>query len=164
MKKLIALFLFLCVGFANAQTWVSSTQTFTALDNSKAPIAVFVNSYTGAGVGANIWQTIDLKPFGVAADAKSAFLSGILIITHGMTIETCDLTVAVRAPGSVFSAGNYIGQTIETQVASGQRSNMSTWVPLVNGSFQFQWNRSTMGDWPDQCSYGINLSLQAWVK
>jgi hypothetical protein len=133
-------------------------------DNSKAPTVIFINTYTGTGPAPGVWHQIDVTALGVPADAKAAFLSGILIISHGTTAQTCDLTVSLRAPGDDLLAGNYIGQTIETAVGGGQRSNMSSWVPLVGGKFEFQWNRNTYGPWPSECSYGINLSLQAYGR
>lgn len=62
-----------------------------------------------------------------------------------------------------MDAGNYIGQTVEASIANGQRSTMSTWCPVSNGKIEYQWRRSTTGDWPDHCSYGINLSAQSFV-
>lgn len=166
MKRLLALVLFFAfAAFAQAPAaWVKSTEVYTNPDNSKAPAPVFVNSYTNAGPLAGQWVQIDLKPLGVAADAKAAFLSGLLIITHGSTPQTCDATVALRAPGSQLTAGNYLGQVVEAHVGGGQRSGFASWVPLVDGVFEFRWDRNTFGQWPSECSYGINLSLQSWTR
>lgn len=167
MKKLLTVFVlaFICsLGFAQAIPWAKSSEFYTNPDNSKGPIAVFINSQTPAGPAAGQWVQIDLKPYGVAADAKAAFLSGLLIITHGTSQQSCDAYVALRAPGSTLAAGNYIGQVVEAHVGGGQRSGMASWVPLSNGVFEFQWNRNTFGLWPAECAYGINLSLQAWTK
>lgn len=163
MKSLVAILAFLCSS-AFAQTWQKSTEIYTNPANPKEPIAIFVNSVSGAGQSSGVWHQVDLKPYGVAFDAKSAMLSGVLIITHGSAPQTCDLTVSFRAVGNNLAAGNYIGQTIETAVGAGQRSTMATFVPLNNGIFEFQWNRNTTGQWPTECAYGINLSLQAWTK
>lgn len=165
MKKLLLLLTFACLPvWAEVFVWQESTSIFINPDNTKRPAVVFVNSYTASGPVAAYWATIDLKPYGVPADAKAAFLSGILIITHGSNVVTCDLSVALRAPGSQLDPGNYIGQTIEAKPENGMRSNMASWVPLVNGTFEMQWNRSTQGQWPTDCAYGINLSLQAWTR
>lgn len=167
MKKLIAACFFLASSMVSAQTpiaWVGATEIFTHPSHPAGPVPIFINSYTYTGPSPGGWIQIDLKPYGVTADAKAAFLGGILIITHGTSQQTCDLTVSLRAPGSTLAAGNYVGQTVESHVGGGQRSNMSAWVPLVNGIFEFQWNRNTFGQWPQECSYGINLSLQAWTK
>lgn len=32
------------------------------------------------------------------------------------------------------------------------------------GKFEFRWDRNTFGQWPQECSYGVNLSLQAWTR
>lgn len=149
---------------ALAQVWQKSTETYTAEGNSKSPVAVFVNSYTGTGPVSGVWHEIDLKPLGVAADAKSALLSGLLLITHGTTQETCDMHVALRAPGNGLDAGNYLGQVVEAHVGGGQRSGFTSRVPLVNGVFQFHWTRVNSVQWPAGCAYGINLSLQEWNR
>lgn len=143
--------------------WVTG-QIHVRDDNSKSPIAIFINSYTDAGPLAGNWYSIDVTTLGIPKTAKSVFLSGILIITHGTTPGLCDLTVAFRAPGDSLDPGNYIGQTIEPWVGGGSRSTMSTWAPVKNGLVEFQWNRSTSGLWPLNCSYGINLSAQAYVE
>lgn len=115
------------------------------------------------------WQIVDLTvaPWLLAADAKAAMLSGVLIITHGTTAETADLQVVFRPPGDVrvsCDGANLIGQAMETAVGNGQRSNMSTWVPLVDGRLEYCWRTSTPGTWPNNSSYAVNLSVQAWVR
>ena len=122
---------------AQAGSWVSGTMHVRD-DNSKVPIALFVNSYTPTGPASGSWQTISLSSLGIPTNAKSVFLSGMLIITHGTTAQTCDLTIAFRAPGDTLAAGNYIGQTIEAAIGSGQRSTMSTWAPASGGNIEFQ--------------------------
>lgn len=164
MKKLITLLSLCTMMTAASAQWVESRSIYTNADNPKTPVVAFVNSYSGHGGQAGVWQRIDLKPMGVPADAKAAFLSGVLIITHGAKVVTCDLQLALRGPGSNLDAGNYIGQTIEAKPENGMRSNMSSWVPLVDGAFELMWSRSTYGQWPADCAYGVNLSLQAWTR
>lgn len=108
--------------------------------------------------------TVDLTPFGVATDAKVAWLSGVLIITHGTTAEDADIHVTFAANGSTIDCSRYIGQTVEGNLGGGQRSNISVMVPLNEGKFQFCYSLSTSGAWPTNSSYGINLSLQAWGR
>lgn len=108
--------------------------------------------------------TIDFRPFGVADDAKVAFLTGILVITHGTTEETADIHVTFGAPGMPLDCTRYIGQTIEAAVGSGQRSNMSTMAPLTNGQTQMCYYLNTPGRWPANSSYAINLSIQLWGR
>lgn len=112
----------------------------------------------------NTVYTVDLTPLGVAEDAKVAFLSGILIITHGSASETGDVRVTMAAHGDPLDVSKYIGQTVEAQVGGGQRSNMATWVPLNAGKFDFSFQANTTGVWPANCGYGINLTLQAWGR
>lgn len=170
MKRLVVLAIWLYAASLGAVTyqyypqWTKATETWVALDNSKRPGVVFVNSYTPEGCHAGQWCSFDLTALGVTTDAKAAFLSGLLLITHGNTQQLCDLTVAFRAPGSAMTADYYSGQVIEPWVGGGQRTPFSTWVPLVGGKFEFQWNRNTTGQWPAECSYGVNLSVQAWVR
>ncbi len=127
--------------------------------------AVFMNSYTGNGTAEfpeNEWSTVDVAAL-VPAGTKAVFLSGILIITHGSVEETCDLTLAYRTAGETADHA-YSAQSVETMVAGGQRTPHSTWVAVRDGKFQIKWRRSTQGQWPDHCAYGINLSLVAYVR
>lgn len=146
--------------------WVEGSVIGVTTDNSKDPVAVFVNSYTPAGPPAGVWTDIDLKPLGVPADAKSVFLSGLLIITAGSQSATCDLMVVFRAPGSTLAPGNYQGQAVSVGPSDGIRSGFASWVPVVNGVLEFQWNRidNTGAQWPVGAAYGVNLSLQAYVR
>lgn len=127
---------------------------------------IFINTYTGVGMTehpVNQWSIVDLT--GIAPDGtKAVRLDGILIITHGTTVETGDLTVAFRAVGETYDYG-YIMQTIEASVSNGQRSNAGTWVAInAEKKFEMKWNKSTSGQWPDNCSYGINLSLTSYLR
>lgn len=164
MKKIFAILALSLVTFTANAGWVEGSVTGIRDDNSKAPIALFINSYTNTGPASGVWHRITLSSMGIPSDAKGVFLSGILIITHGTTTQTCDLTISFRAPGDTLDAGNYIGQTIEAITGSGQRSNMSTWAPARDGEIEFQWRKNTSGQWPSECAYGINLSAQAYIR
>lgn len=144
--------------------WVEGTSIGVPVGNAKHPQALFANSYSGAGPAAGVWTRVFTDQYGVPPDAKAVFLSGILIITHGMAQETADLTVAFRACGNDLPAAAYSGQTVEAHVGGGQRSGVATWVPLDRGCFEWVWNRSTQGQWPNNSAYGVNLSLQAYVR
>lgn len=126
---------------------------------------IFINSFTGDGVTDHppgVWSNVDLSAI-VPAGTTAVRLDGILIITHGTTVETADLTVAFRADPS-WEYG-YIMQTIEAAVGGGQRSNAGAWVALdANRCFEMKWTRATLGQWPANSSYGINLSLTAYLK
>lgn len=127
---------------------------------------IFINSYTGDGTVAHppgMWSTVDVSSI-VPPDATAIHLTGFLIITHGTTVETADLTVAFRHTSETWEYG-YIMQTVEASVQNGQRSNASAWVALdANRCFQMKWSRSTQGQWPDHASYGVNLSLDAYLR
>lgn len=148
---------------ANAQ-WVEGSTIGVRADNPKEPMAIFVNSYTGAGPKEGQWHLLSVTDAGIPADAKSVFLSGLLIITHGTNPETCDLNVSFRAPGNDMVYQASIGQTIEAHIGGGQRSNMATWVPVRNGAIEFYWWRNTAGNWPANCAYGVNLIAQAYLR
>jgi len=148
--------------------WVSG-QIYVRNDNSKYPIAIRNYSEepdypTGYGDKSGEWVDVDVTQLGLPADTKSVFLSGILIISHGTNNVDCNLTVTFRAPGNDLQALHYAAQAIEPFISGGQRSTMSQWVPVINGKFEYQWNRNTFEAWPMGCSYGINLSLQAFVR
>lgn len=152
-----------CCQIVAAQGFVQAKEIW--VDAGASRTAIFVNTHTGMGGQPNTWQRVDLKPFGVPADAMAVQVTGFLIITHGSTPETADLSVALRRPGAeAVSCANYQGQTVEAHVGGGQRSNMSTWVPVANGELEFCYRRSTQGQWPTSSAYGVNLSVQAWVR
>lgn len=151
--------------------WIKASEIYFTTSPSRmyANNAVYVGTHLGANnygtQGANQWHLVDLKPFGVTSDAIAAFLSGLLIITHGNAAETADLCIVFRQPGDASCPTTaYIGQTIEAAVGGGQRSTMGTWVPLSGGCLEFSYSVNTPGDWPANSSYGINLSLQAWAR
>lgn len=163
MKFLCSILVGLVISVTAQAGWVTGS-VHVRDDNSKTPIALFVNSYTGVGPVANQWHQIDVTTFDVPATAKSVFLSGLLIITHGTSIATCDLTFSSRAPGDSLLAGNYITQTIEASTGNGQRSAMAIWTPVKDGKIEIYWGRNTGGQYPTDCAYGINLSAQAYIE
>lgn len=147
-----------------SQLWLTTTPARLYSDN-----VVYVQTHLPGGcVGwcnEGTWQTVDLTPYGVASDAKWAFLSGMLIVTHGSAIEIADLKVVFRRPGDTSTdCTKYLGQAIEAHVGGGQRSNISTWVPLSYGVFEWCYTTTTPGNWPDNSAYAVNISLQAWAK
>lgn len=148
--------------------WVTGTTHYRD-DNTKAMQAVFSNNYTGAGTPFNSWQTIDVTTLcdGVSsclpATTKSIFVTGILLITHGTTNESCDLNFSARAYGDTMHEANSICQAVEAHIGGGQRSGCATWIPVVDGKFQVYQKTNTPGTWPTNCSYGVNLVVQAYV-
>lgn len=143
--------------------------------------------------------TGNISPSTTDQFATWVFLAGRLIITHTEPNHTADLYVRFRAhdaPSFTDSSGNpinppcettshlpttdpnyyaepvgYIGQTVEQHYAGGQRSNMSTYVPLKDGKFDFCFSikesgnlLTTVNDIANNTlnTYGINLSLQAF--
>lgn len=145
--------------------WTEGATIGVRTDNARTPTAIFANTYTGIGAaGEGVWLRVAVADLGIPPDAKAVFLSGILIITHGVTPQTCDLTISVRAHGDSMHEGFYIGQVIEASVGNGQRSTMSTWAPVRDGYFEYFWKRNTAGQWPSECAYAINLAAQAYVR
>lgn len=162
MKRLF-FFLFLLTVPAQAG-WVEGTVIGVPDDNPKTPNAFYFNDYTGAGPSPGVWTTVDVSA-NVPSGTKAIFLGGILIVTHGTTVETCDLRISFRKPGTTYPTGNYLGQTIEAISGSGQRSTMFAVVPVdENGQFQYMWEKTTSGTWPTHCSNGGNFSIQGYVR
>lgn len=147
--------------------WTPSETFSTATDNPKAPVVIFLNTYTG--YNADIfkqgeWATVDLKPYGVPADAKAAFLSGILIVTGGG-----DIMLAFRGMGDTLDCANYLGQALEWESSGGIRSTQATVVPLNNGQFQVCFKGLSYPDVKPPVvntvpSYGMSLSLQGFWR
>lgn len=128
---------------------------------------IFLNSYTGDGLAQfpqAQYGTADFTGI-IPADSKGVFLTGLLIITHGTTAETCDLQVFFRKNSST-PEWNYIGQTLEASVGDGQRTPMFAFVPVENGKLQMMWkgNTFTAGNYPAHCAYGINYKLTGYVR
>jgi len=173
MRKLLWVFLWLVTSPAWAfdpSKWNTSTEVLTAKGVPVYP--VFLNTYTGDGVTTpwngklftrGAWTRVDLSAH-LPADAKSVFLTGILIITHGTNVETADLTINLKPPSSPENPGNYEGQVIETMTFGGQRSPFASWVSVEDGKFDFYWNAPIQGAWPDWSSYGVSLQLQAFTR
>lgn len=130
--------------------------------------AVYVMTHLPSPLGPQAmdqWHTVDLTAAGIPADAKAAFLSGMLIITHGTTVETADIHLTFREHGDASAdVTKYIAQSCEAHVGGGQRSTMATWVPLKDGKFDFSYHIATPGAWPTNSAYGINLSVQMWGR
>lgn len=154
MKKLIILLALLLSSICNADEI-----TVADFDNT---YTLFINTYTGDGISTypmGKWNSIDVSEY-VSDNATAIFLSGILIITHGVTPECADLRVYFRKPGSSRHA---FGQVIEASIANGQRSTYSTWVPIENGIFEFQWWVPVLSIWPTYSAYGINLLMESYT-
>lgn len=141
-----------------------STIGIVAHSPTQFPV-VFFNSYTGEGLAKfpeNEWTTVDVGGI-IPLSIKAIYLSGLLIITHGTSEQTCDLTLAYRNQGDSVDYP-YTAQTIETAVSGGQRTPHSIWIPIQDGKFQIKWRRSTAGNWPENCAYGINLKLAGYLR
>ena len=150
--------------------WAAATQILTPL--AAPETAVFLNTYSGDGVtkpwngltfARNGWTTVDLSQH-IPTDAKSVFLQGLLIISHGTNNETANLTINLRPPSSTEAGTNYEGQVIEFEAGGGQRSPFAAWVSVENARFQFLWNSNSLGTWPDWSAFAVNLTLQAFTR
>jgi hypothetical protein len=164
-------------------TFAEGSTIGVVTDNPDGNTLIFINSlypsiypqenYTPV---AGQWIDTPLSQFGVPSTAKAIFVGGVLIITGGSTTQNCDLTLTFRAPGSSSNAGAYIMQTISADTAgtyNGSRSMGGAWVPVVNGKIEWQWGRGdlateypsrTIGNYPAECAYGVNLNVEAYVR
>ena len=155
-------------------SWVEGSKIGVLTDNPESYSAIFVNSANSDTTPpAGEWIPLKLTQFGIPADAKAVFIGGILIITHGRKTQLCNLTVTFAKLGSTSATGNYIFQAAEGQTEGGQRSTAGAWVPVVDGVTVWQWARGdvktqypkgAIGPYPAECSYGINLSVQAYIR
>ena len=168
MDKLLACLVaapLLLVGCQTPDGFVEGTRLgIVARSPVQFPV-IFVNSHTGEGLKKfpeNEWATVDVSGI-IPPATKAVYLSGLLIITHGKASEVCDLTLAYRnyEDGTDYT---YVAQTIATELNGGQRTPHSIWIPVREGNFEMKWRRSTVGDWPEHCAYGINLNLVAYLR
>lgn len=153
------------VGCQGSSGFVEGTTVGIVMHSPTTLPVVFFNSYTGEGLAAfpeNEWTTVDVTRV-VPDGAKAIYLSGLLIVTHGTLEETCDLTLAYRDQGETVDYP-YIAQTVETVVSGGARTPHSIWIAVHDGKFQIKWRRSTTGNWPENCAYGINLNLVGYLR
>lgn len=123
----------------------------------------FISTAPFWGCSADLWCKVQL-PADVAPDATAVFMSGIVIITHGYAIETADIKFGCRAPGDPQQPSWYNVQAVEASVGNGQRSTFGTWIPARNHQIECLWTRSTPGIWPDNSSYAINGTIQAYTR
>ena len=104
------------------------------------------------------WVTVDMTQWGVPANALAVLLTGLLIITHGTTVEDADIMIGFRASGDPNAlASQYAIQCIEADTDGGQRQPCSIWIPLANGKFDYIVTLSTGGNWPTNSAYGANF-------
>lgn len=156
---------------AEAATWFEGTRIgvrmHDAYDSEPGAFPlVFANSYSYPQINpAGQWHRVEVASAGIPDDVQSVFVTGRLVITHGTNPETCDLTVAFRAPGAWWvGGGDFLGQAVEAQVGAGIRSTFALFVPVREGAFEWQWGRSTGGSWSRNCAYGVFLYPQAYVR
>jgi len=164
MKINIFAFLLLITSFAANAGWVEGTTIGVRDDNPKIPVVLFINTYTNTGDTPDTWHQINVNSLGVPSDAISVGLGGVGIITHGTTAELCEITVTFRAPGNSLNIGDYIIQVIEPHLNGGERQTAFVQTPVVNGYIEYSWHRATTGEWPDHCSYGMNLAIQNYIR
>lgn len=136
---------------------------------------IFINSGWPEYVApANQWVTINWAQFGVPNDAIAADIGGNLSITHGSKQPgLCYETVTFDVEGSPVDPGNFILESIDIFPQSGQREGVFVRVPILNGQTRFMWRRGTtsgsypdgtIGVWPDDCAYGVNLSIEGYIR
>ena len=133
------------------------------------------------------WRTIDLKPYGVPADARFAVLAFKALFTKGAHSYTLSVYAYARKPGAACCVGppgfeNYPtdshtdgGQVVQTVSEHGRDADR-TWspgytVPLVNGTFELSWGyrRYAREDgyeppWPEGDAVGVNAFLNGWGR
>lgn len=186
MRKLFCLFALLYSFAAGATNWISPPQPMpwvkmTELWCANLQVEQYINNAVWGstntspnwGSQSNQWILTDLSPYGVPNDsdpngsAKFAFLSGMLIITHGSNAETANVTFTARIPGDTAGsdATQYLGQTLESQIGSGQRSNAAMWVPVKDGKIEWMYQTpSEPALYPAYSAYAVNFTLQCWGR
>jgi hypothetical protein len=131
---------------------------------SDTPQVVFVNTYAWpASPAPGCWHEFSMAQLGFPDTAKAILVAGILIITHGYAEEIGNMTMTFREYGGTRTLGNYQMQVCAPKIGDGPRVPGFCIVPVAEGRCEFQWNRSTTGEWPAHCSYGINLTAQLYV-
>lgn len=163
MKKLIFVFVFLACFCQRAlgMGFVECDKIYVADTAAKQGTVVFVNTFYPEYRlnGNDVWSTIDVSNY-IPPGTKSIFLQGILIITYDTGVGIADMHIHAKKHGETYIPP-YNGQVVEAKKGNGIRSDFASWVPVdENGKFDFKyWCREIEGVY-----YGINLSIQAYVK
>lgn len=127
---------------------------------------VQLNSYTEGGMAlypADEWHTVDVSGF-APLDTKAVFVEAILIITHGQTQESCSNLLYLRNYNDTVADMSPVGYATAQLLGTGARQNYSGFVPITDGKFDFKWERSTIGEWPEHCSYGLAIKISAYIR
>ena len=163
MKKII-LMLAILISSINANYIEGNTIGIPGSSPTQQNPVIFLNTATGIGSAWNVWTKVDLTNI-VPAGTKAVRLDGYLIITHGITPEIADLMVHFRKTGDTSFPYSYIMQAIEVDTKGGQRSTAGTWIVLDDDlTFEYKWNVNQLGTYPNYSSYGINLSITAYLR
>lgn len=123
-------------------------------------VPIFFNTPPSLGPATDTWTTVDVSSY-VDPKTVAIHLTGLLLITHGTSIETADLRLHLRRDST--QPGNYIHQVAETSTTSGQRCTMACWVPLTDAkTFDWKWHTQfPPGIYPNKSGYGANLQIDA---
>lgn len=87
-----------------------------------------------------------------------------MLITSGSTSEVANITIAFRRPGTTTACDRYIAQAAAPSYTGGTRVNATVTVPLVNGEFEWCYQRTTAGGYPANSTYGVNLAPIKWGR
>ncbi len=145
----------------NAENWLEVDKILVPkFGPASGLLPVFFNTPPNLGPLVNTWTTVDISSY-IAQNTVAIHLTGLLLITHGTTVETADLRLHFRRDSS--QKGNYIHQVVETSVTGGQRSTMACWVPLTeNKTFDWKWETQfPLSTYPSFSAYGANLQIDA---
>lgn len=117
--------------------------------------------WVGKSYPDNEWITVSVADR-VPETAKVIFLTGRLIVSNGTIAQTGNMTIAFRRKGETQEF-RYQHQTCICKVPECSRSCVAVWIPLnEDREFEFKWNRSSFGQWPENPAYGMSFSLNAW--
>lgn len=109
----------------------------------------------------NEWITISVADR-VPENAKSIYLTGILIVSSGNSPQVGNMTVSFRRKGETKDY-RHSHQSCICGSPEYSRSGVSVWVPLnEDKEFEFKWVRSTFGSYPDFPAYGMSIFLNGW--
>lgn len=137
--------------------------TMVGISGYPTPGMITPGSYQGIFTNAG-WRTVDLSDH-VPPGTKAVHIVGLLIITHGTTVETADLQVYFRKTGTTPPSTARLWQCCCTKGAGGQRTDASAIIILDdNLCFDMQWLVSTTGVYPAHPAYGLNIWVDAAWK
>lgn len=114
----------------------------------------------------NVWQLLDLS------DALPCEVAQVVLRVWSpiqrpsqAPVGNCVFTCAFRAPGDAsMTPTAYQVESMCSVNGAGVRQQATVFCPVVENKLEWCWTRSTLGAYPPNCSYGMNIELVGYLR